>query len=127
MSWLFPTIARHTIQKGPVPILRRSVLELCPGNMFFEVLVNKFVVSGIFFVIFVAGLGVIIAGESVSFDEILRALSDLNPRLLSLIALPFIAVLFVLGVYLRKKSEERKWKNALLKTRAKKGSNNTWR
>ncbi|MDX2427177.1 MAG: hypothetical protein QNK22_00615 [Xanthomonadales bacterium] len=79
---------------------------------------NKVLLSGVFAVVFVAGLGVIISHESISFNELLRSLSDLNPRFLSLIALPFIAVLFVLGIYLRKKSEERKWKKALLKTRA---------
>jgi hypothetical protein len=79
---------------------------------------NKVLLSGVFVVIFVAGLGTIISHESISFNELLRSLSDLNPRVLSLIALPFIAVMFVLGVYLRKKSEERKWKKAILKTRA---------
>jgi len=85
-----------------------------------ELAVNKYVVLGIFFVIFLIGLGVIISTQAVGPDELLRALNDLNPRFLSLLALPFIAILFVLGVYLRKKKEERKWKNALLKTRAKK-------
>jgi hypothetical protein len=79
---------------------------------------NKILLTGVFAVVFVAGMGVIISHESISFNELLRSLSDLNPRFLSLIALPFIALLFVLGVYLRKKSEERKWKKALLKTRA---------
>ena len=68
---------------------------------------NKFLLSGVFAVVFVAGLGVIISHESISFNELLRSLSDLDPRFLSLIALPFIAAMFVLGVYLRKKSEER--------------------
>jgi len=86
--------------------------------------VNKFVVLVIFFVIFLAGLGVITSGESIRPDEILRALSGLNPRLMSLLALPFIAVLVVLGIYLHKKNEERKWKSALLKTRAKKQADN---
>ena len=79
---------------------------------------NKVLLLGVFVVVFVAGLGVIISHESISFNELLRSLSDLNPRFLSLIALPFIAVMFVLGVYLRKKSEDRKWKKAILKTRA---------
>ena len=85
-----------------------------------EILVNKnkILLSGVFVVVFIAGLGVIISHESISFNELLRSLSDLNPRFLSLIALPFIALMFVLGVYLRKKSEERKWKKAILKTRA---------
>jgi len=83
---------------------------------------NKYVVLGIFIVIFVAGLGVIISNEHISFNELVRSLSNLNPRVLSLIALPFIALLFVLGVYLRKKNETRMWKKAVLKTRAKKQS-----
>ena len=83
---------------------------------------NKSVLFGIFFVIFVAGLGVIISNEHIGFSELFRSLSDLNPRILSLIALPFIAVLFVLGVYFRKRHEARMWKKAILKTRAKKQS-----
>ena len=74
----------------------------------------------IFFVIFVAGVGVIFSNESVSFSELMRSLSDLSPRVLSLLALPFIAVLFGLGIYLRKRSEDRMWKNALKETHAKK-------
>ena len=81
---------------------------------------NKYVVAGIFFVIFIAGLGVILINESVSFNEFMRSLSDLNPRILSLLALPFIAVLFVLGIYLRRRSEERMWKKAFKETHAKK-------
>jgi len=83
---------------------------------------NKYAVIGIFVLIFAVGLGVIITNEHVSFSEFLRSLSDSGPRVLGLLALPVIAVLFVLGVYLRKKNEERKWKQALLKTRAKKQS-----
>jgi len=80
---------------------------------------NKYVLLGIFFVIFVAGLGVIFSNASVSFGEVLGSMSELSPRVLSLLALPVIAVLFGLGVYLRKQSEARMWKNAMLKTRAK--------
>ena len=81
---------------------------------------NKYVVIGIFALIFVAGLGVIITNEHVSFSELVRSISDSGPRVLSLLALPVIAVVFVLGVYLRRKNEERKWKQALLRTRTKK-------
>ena len=81
---------------------------------------NKYLVVGIFALIFVVGLGVIITNQHVSFTELLGSLSDSGPRVLGLLALPVIAVLFVLAVYLRKKNEERKWKQALLKTRAKK-------
>jgi preprotein translocase subunit SecG len=80
---------------------------------------NKYVVVGIIFVIFVAGLGVILSNESVSFSDLMRSLSGLSPRVLGLLALPFIAVLFVLGMYLRRRSEDRMWKNAFKETRAK--------
>ena len=80
---------------------------------------NKYAVLGIFLVIFIAGLGVIFSNESVSFNEFMRSLSGLSPRVMSLLALPFIAVLFALGVYLRSRREDRMWKNALKKTQAK--------
>lgn len=80
---------------------------------------NKYVLLGVFFVIFVVGLGVIFSNESVSFNEFMHALGDLSPRVLSLLALPFVAVMFVLGIYLRKKSEDRMWKNAVKKTHSK--------
>ncbi len=80
---------------------------------------KKYVLLGVIFVIFVAGLGVIFSNESVSFNELMRALSDLRPRVLSLLALPFIAVIFVLGIYLRKRREDRMWKNAVKKTQSK--------
>ena len=80
---------------------------------------NKYVVLGVFFVIFVAGLGVIFSNESVSFNELMRSLSGLSPRVLSLLALPFVAVLFVLGIYLRRRREDRMWENALKETNAK--------
>ena len=79
---------------------------------------NKVLIASIFIAIFVAGLSVIFSNQSISFGELFGSLSEMNPRIMSLLALPVIAVLFVLGVYLRKKNEERKWKKALLKTRA---------
>jgi hypothetical protein len=81
---------------------------------------NKVLLFSFFVVVFLTGLGVIISNESIRFSEFLGSLKELNPRVLSFIALPFLAALFVLGAYLRKKNEERKWKQALLKTRAKK-------
>ena len=79
---------------------------------------NKYVLAGIFVVIFVIGLAVIFNNASVGFTDVLRSMSDMNPRVMSILALPIIAVLFGLGVYWRKKSEERMWKSALRKTRA---------
>jgi hypothetical protein len=81
---------------------------------------NKYVLLGIFVLIFIVGLAVIFTNEHVSFSEVMGSLSDLNPRVLSMLALPLIVILFVLGVYLRRKSEERMWKKALLETRTKK-------
>ena len=81
---------------------------------------NKYALFGIFVVIFGAGLAVIFSNESVSFTEAFGSLSKLSPRVLSLLALPVIVVLFVLGVYLKRKREERMWKSALLETRKKK-------
>ena len=80
---------------------------------------NKYAILGVFFAIFVVGTGVILSNESVSFNEFMRALGNLSPRVLGLLALPFIGVIFVLGIYLRKKSEERMWKNAVKKTHSK--------
>lgn len=81
---------------------------------------GKYVVVGIIFVIFFAGLGVILSNHSVGFSDLMRSLSDLNPRVLGLLALPFIAALFLLWLYLRKRSEDRMWKKALKDTRARK-------
>lgn len=80
---------------------------------------NKYVVLGIFFMIFVAGLVVIFINNSVSFSDFMRSVSHLNPRVLGLLALPLVAAVFVLGVHLHKKSEERMWKKALKDTREK--------
>lgn len=80
---------------------------------------NKYVVLGIFFVVFVAGLIVILINNSVSFSDFMRSVSRLNPRVLSLLALPLVAVVFVLGVHLHKKREDRMWKKALKDTREK--------
>lgn len=79
---------------------------------------NKYVLLGIFIVIFIIGLAVIFINASVGFTDVIRSLNDMNPRVMSILALPIIAVLFGLGVYWRRKSEERMWKNAVRKTRA---------
>jgi len=80
---------------------------------------RKILLSIIFVTVFIAGLIFIVAGKSIGLSDLVRSIQDMSPRVMSLMALPIIALLFVLGVYLRRKSEERKWKKALLKTRAK--------
>lgn len=81
---------------------------------------NKYALLSVFVVIFGVGLAVIFSNESVSLTEAFGSLSKLSPRVLSLLALPVIAVLFVLGIYLKRKREDRLWKSALLETRKKK-------
>jgi hypothetical protein len=83
---------------------------------------NKILLAVFFIVVFIAGVLVIVSRKSVGFGELFGSLSEMNPRVMSLMALPVIAILFVLGAYLRKKNEERKWKKALLKTRTERGS-----
>lgn len=86
----------------------------------YEILMNKKLLLGAAIVIFVTGTVVMIASDSIRLGDVINSLSELSPRILSLVVLPFIVVLIVLGNYLRKKNEERKWKEALMKTRAKK-------
>jgi hypothetical protein len=81
---------------------------------------KKKLLMGAAIAIFVSGTVLMIADDSISFDDVLKSLSGLSPRVLSLVVLPFIVVLIVVGNYLRKKNQERMWKDALLKTRAKK-------
>ena len=83
---------------------------------------NKIIVLGIFLTIFIVGLGVIISSKSVGPGEFFSSLREMSPRVMSLMALPIIAILFVFGVYLHKRSEDRKWKKAILKTKAKRGN-----
>ena len=80
---------------------------------------HKILLAVIFVAVFVAGLMFIVANKSIGLNDLVRSIQDMSPRVMSLMALPIIALLFVLGVFLRRKSEERKWKKALLKTRAK--------
>ena len=79
---------------------------------------NKNLLLGLVAAVSVVGTLVIIASGAISIGEIFRALKGINPRLMSLLALPFIVVFFFVGKFLLRKNEERKWKNALLKTRA---------
>ena len=78
---------------------------------------NKWVLLGIFVFIFVVGVAVIFVNASVGVDDVFRSLSDMNPRVMSILALPIIAAIFGLWVYWRKKSEERLWKAAMQRTR----------
>jgi putative Mn2+ efflux pump MntP len=81
---------------------------------------NKVLIASIFGAIFIVGLAVIINNQSISFGEIFASVKQLNPMFMGLLALPVIAVAYVLGTFLYKRNEERKWKKALLRTRARK-------
>lgn len=81
---------------------------------------KKNLVVGIVIAILVAGLGIVIGSDSIRFGGAFGSQKGLSPRIMGLIALPFFAAIFVAVTYLRKRNIERKWKNALLKTRAEK-------
>ena len=70
---------------------------------------HKILLSVVFFAVFIVGLLVIAANKSIGFSDIIGSIQDMSPRVMSVMALPIIALLFVLGVYLRRKGEERKW------------------
>jgi len=78
---------------------------------------NKLIIIGAFFVIFFAGLFVIFVSHSISISDVMRSLGNLSPRILSVLALPFVAAIFWFAVYLHKKSQDRMWKRALKDTR----------
>ena len=77
---------------------------------------NKWILSGVFVLIFLVGVAVIFVNASVGVDDVFLSLSDMNPRVMSILALPIIAALFGLWMYWRKKSEERMWKAAMQRT-----------
>jgi hypothetical protein len=81
---------------------------------------DKKLLIGVGVTIVAAGTVVMVVSDSISLRDVINSLSGLSPRVLSLTLLPFIVVLILGGNYLRKKNEERMWRNALLKTRAEK-------
>jgi preprotein translocase subunit SecG len=75
---------------------------------------------GLVFAVVVAGLGILISGQSIRFGEGAGSLKGMNARTMAFIALPFIFIIYFFVNYLRKKNEDRKWKKAILRTRSKK-------
>lgn len=82
--------------------------------------VNKKLLASVAIAIVGIAAIALIVSDSFSVSGFFRTMSGMNPRVLSLVALPFIVVLLVIGNYFRKKNEERKWKEALKRTRANK-------
>jgi hypothetical protein len=81
---------------------------------------KKNVLLGLVFAVVVAGLGILISGQSIRFGEGVASLKGMNARTMAFIALPFIFIIYFVVNYLRKKNEDRKWKQAILRTRSKK-------
>jgi membrane protein implicated in regulation of membrane protease activity len=79
---------------------------------------NKYVLAGIFVLIFFIGVAVIFVNQHVSASDALRGLGDLNPRVMSLLILPIAVVVVIIGMKWHRKREERLWKSAVKKTRA---------
>jgi uncharacterized BrkB/YihY/UPF0761 family membrane protein len=74
-----------------------------------------------------ATLAIIVTGTVVmSFldprwlGNVLRSYSGMSPRVQTLVAMPFVITLIVIGYYFFKFREERKWKKAILSSRANK-------
>ena len=66
------------------------------------------------------GASAVIISDEIQLRDILYTLKGLNPRVQGLLALPVIIILIFGGFHLRKKNEDRMWKEAMLKTRVKK-------
>ena len=79
---------------------------------------KKIILISVVATVSVIGTFLLLGSGSVRIGDIFNALSDINPRVMGLMALPFIVVFVLAARYLLKKREERMWKNALLKTRA---------
>jgi hypothetical protein len=71
----------------------------------------------------VAGIGIIIGSESFRFNEGFGHMGRTSPMALALLGLPFVVLFYFLGKHLHKKSQERKWKNAIVSSRDRKQDN----
>jgi hypothetical protein len=82
--------------------------------------VNKNLLLGVAIGVFVLGASAVIISDEIQLRDILYTLKGLSPKVQGLLALPVIIILIFGGFHLRKKNEDRMWKKAMLKTRAKK-------
>ena len=82
---------------------------------------------GVGLVLMIAGIVVMVAIDPRWFGNVLRTISGMNSRVQTLVALPFIVLLLVIGHFLFKGGEERKWKKAILKTQANKQKDATFK
>lgn len=80
---------------------------------------DRTLMFGIAVAIVITVMIALIASGSIKPSNIAKTLNGMNPRLLGLVVLPFLVVVFVVGNYLRKKKEERMWRDAIMKSRAK--------
>ena len=75
---------------------------------------------GVGLVLMIAGTVVMIAIDPRWLGNVLRTFGGMNSRVQTLVALPFIVLLLVIGHFLFKGNEDRKWKKAILTTQANK-------
>jgi len=81
---------------------------------------KKHIMLGVVIAVAVAGVGIIIGSQSVRFGGDFGSARGINSRVMAVVALPFVFLLYLLRGYLRKKIEDRKWKNAILESHANK-------
>ena len=81
---------------------------------------NKNVLLVIAVAIFIAAALILVVSDSIRIGDVLNSMGNLSPRVLGLALLPFMVAFVIVGIQLHKKKEERMWKEALKRTRAKK-------
>ena len=81
---------------------------------------KKSLLFSLLFAILIAAVGILIGGDTIRFDNGFGSVRGINSRTMAIIALPFVFLLYLLWNYLRKKSEDRKWKKAILESQARK-------
>ena len=79
---------------------------------------KKSLLFSLLIAVLIAAVGILIGGDTIRFGNGFGSVRGINSRALAIVALPFVFLLFLLWNYLRKKSEERKWKQAILDSQA---------
>lgn len=69
-------------------------------------------------IVMVVGLAILFATGKMSFRDIFEGIGKMNRRVLSMTLLPLLLAVVVFGRYWSKRKEERMWKEAILKSRA---------
>jgi preprotein translocase subunit SecG len=88
------------------------------GFFVYRDLDEKQILMVLVFTLVIAGLGVVLGSQSFRIGDSIGSLKGMNARTMAFIALPFIFIIYFIVNYLRKKNEDRKWKQAILRTRS---------